>query len=82
LVRLRFAKRGDTTVLGVAGAFLATYLGQAVGWYQPGEAGGFIAAIVGALVLLGIYRLFRGGRRKSLSSVGGPPSWVCNHALT
>jgi len=47
-----------TTLLGVAGAFLASYLGQAVGWYHAGEAGGFIAAVVGALTLLAIYRLF------------------------
>ena len=47
-----------TTLLGVAGAFLASYLGQAVGWYHAGEAGGFIAAVVGALILLAIYRLF------------------------
>ncbi len=49
-----------TMVLGVAGAMLGTFLGRAVGWYQPGEAAGFIAAIVGALVLLFIYRQFRG----------------------
>ena len=48
-----------TTLLGVAGAFVATYLGQAVGWYHAGESGGFIAAIVGALILLGIYHLFQ-----------------------
>lgn len=47
-----------TTLLGVAGAFLGTYLGQAVGWYHAGEAGGFIAAVIGALILLAIYRLF------------------------
>ena len=36
-----------TTVLGIAGAFAATYLGQAIGWYQAGENAGFIGAIVG-----------------------------------
>jgi uncharacterized membrane protein YeaQ/YmgE (transglycosylase-associated protein family) len=46
-------------LLGVAGAFLATYLGQAVGWYQAGQAAGFIGAVVGALVLLAIYHFLR-----------------------
>ena len=41
-----------TIVLGVVGAFVATYLGQAIGWYQPGEAAGFVGAVVGALILL------------------------------
>ena len=35
-----------TTLLGVAGAFVATYLGQAIGWYQPGEGAGLIGAVV------------------------------------
>jgi uncharacterized membrane protein YeaQ/YmgE (transglycosylase-associated protein family) len=48
-----------TMALGVAGAFVATYLGQAVGWYQAGEGAGFIGAVVGAIVLLLIYRLVR-----------------------
>ena len=45
-----------TTVLGVIGAVLATVLGQAIGWYQPGETAGFIGAIVGAVILLLIWR--------------------------
>jgi uncharacterized membrane protein YeaQ/YmgE (transglycosylase-associated protein family) len=45
-----------TMLLGVAGAFLATWLGQAVGWYQAGEGAGFIGAVVGAVILLLIYR--------------------------
>jgi uncharacterized membrane protein YeaQ/YmgE (transglycosylase-associated protein family) len=44
-----------TTALGVAGAFLATWLGQAVGWYRPDQGAGFIAAILGALILLFIW---------------------------
>jgi uncharacterized membrane protein YeaQ/YmgE (transglycosylase-associated protein family) len=47
-----------TTLLGIAGAVVATYLGKAVGWYQPGQSAGFIAAILGAVILLGIYHLF------------------------
>ena len=41
-----------TTVLGIVGAFVATYLGQAVGWYKAGEQAGFIGAIVGAIIVL------------------------------
>ncbi len=47
-----------TTVLGIAGAMLATYLGQAIGWYHAGEGAGFIAAVVGAIVILIIYDRF------------------------
>ena len=46
-----------TILLGVAGAVLAGFLGQQVGWYRDGEGAGFIAAIVGAFILLFIYRL-------------------------
>ena len=48
-----------TTLLGIAGAFLATWLGQAVGWYEQGEAAGFIGAVVGAIIILVIYRFIR-----------------------
>ena len=41
-----------TTLLGIAGAFVATYLGQAVGWYHEGQGAGFIGATVGAIVIL------------------------------
>ena len=44
-----------TTVLGIIGAFVATYLGQAVGWYQAGEGAGFIGAIVGAIIILAVW---------------------------
>ena len=43
-------------VLGLAGAFLAGYLGRTMGWYADGEAAGFIFSVVGAMILLGIYR--------------------------
>lgn len=46
-----------TTLLGIVGAVVATWLGQAIGWYSEGEAAGFIGAVVGAIVLLAIYRL-------------------------
>ena len=44
-----------TTILGIVGAFLATYLGQLVGWYHEGESAGFIASIVGAIIILVIW---------------------------
>ncbi|KQP59181.1 hypothetical protein ASG40_16520 [Methylobacterium sp. Leaf399] len=44
-----------TTILGIVGAFVATFIGQAVGWYGPNQGAGFIGAIVGAIVVLAIY---------------------------
>lgn len=44
-----------TIVLGIAGAFLATFIGQAIGWYRPDQGAGFIGATVGALVVLFIW---------------------------
>ena len=49
-----------TTLLGIAGAFLARYAGMAMGLYKEGEAAGWIASVVGAIVLLVIYSLVRG----------------------
>jgi uncharacterized membrane protein YeaQ/YmgE (transglycosylase-associated protein family) len=46
-----------TSILGIVGAFVATYLGQAVGWYQPGQSAGFLGGVVGAVVLLFVYGL-------------------------
>lgn len=46
-----------TILLGIAGALVAGFLGQAVGWYDQNEGAGFIAAIVGAFLILLIYRL-------------------------
>jgi len=51
-----------TIVLGIVGAFVATWIGQAIGWYQEGEAAGFIGAVVGAIIVLVIYRLVVGRR--------------------
>ena len=47
-----------TTLIGIAGALIATYLGQAIGWYQAGQSAGFIGAVVGSIILLLLYRLF------------------------
>ena len=49
-----------TTILGIVGAIVATYLGQALGWYQPGEGAGFIGAVVGAIIVLFVYGLVTG----------------------
>jgi uncharacterized membrane protein YeaQ/YmgE (transglycosylase-associated protein family) len=48
-----------TIVLGVAGALLSTLLGRLVGWYQPGDSAGFIGAVIGAVILLLLYRLLK-----------------------
>ena len=52
-----------TAVLGIVGAFVATYLGQALGWYAPGEGAGLVGAVVGAIVVLFVYGLVAGRRR-------------------
>lgn len=46
-----------TVLLGISGALVAGYLGKMVGWYKMGEGAGFVAAIVGAFILLLLYRL-------------------------
>jgi uncharacterized membrane protein YeaQ/YmgE (transglycosylase-associated protein family) len=46
-----------TTILGIVGAFVASYLGQAVGWYEPGQGAGLIGAIVGAIIVLFVWGL-------------------------
>jgi uncharacterized membrane protein YeaQ/YmgE (transglycosylase-associated protein family) len=48
-----------TTLLGIVGAVLATFLGQAMGLYAAGQSAGFIGAVVGAIILLAIFHLFR-----------------------
>ena len=52
-----------TTILGIVGWILASYLGEALGWYKAGEGAGFIGAVVGAIILLVIYGLVVGRRR-------------------
>ena len=53
-----------TTLLGIAGAFVASYVGQAMGWYSAAQPVGWIASIIGAVVLLIIVSLLRGGSRR------------------
>jgi len=47
-----------TAILGILGSFLATWLGRAMGWYQEGATAGWIGSIIGAIILLIIYRFF------------------------
>ena len=46
-----------TVLLGIAGAVVATWIGQAIGWYRYGEGAGFIGAVVGAIIILMVYRM-------------------------
>ena len=48
-----------TILLGIAGSFVATYIGQQLGWYREGQPAGFIGAILGAILLLFVYRLIK-----------------------
>ena len=52
-----------TTPHGIVGAIFATWLGQHIGWYRPGQGAGFVGAVVGAVLIFAIYRAI----------VGGPP---------
>ena len=51
-----------TILLGIAGSLVATFLGRAAGWYREGQGAGILASIVGAMILLFVYRAFRGRR--------------------
>ena len=51
-----------TILLGIAGAFVAGFLGRALAWYEPGQPAGFIASVIGAMLVLLVYRLIRGRR--------------------
>jgi uncharacterized membrane protein YeaQ/YmgE (transglycosylase-associated protein family) len=59
-----------TILLGIAGSFLFTYLGKFIGLYKEGETAGFIGAVVGAIILLAIYRLFKKKRVTKNSNAG------------
>ncbi len=48
-----------TILLGIGGSLVATFLGKLVGWYEPGEASGFIGATIGAIIILFLYRKFK-----------------------
>lgn len=52
-----------TIILGVGGSLLAKYVGQALGWYREGETTGFIASVVGAIVLLFVYGMIKSSKK-------------------
>jgi uncharacterized membrane protein YeaQ/YmgE (transglycosylase-associated protein family) len=52
-----------TILLGIAGSIVAYYIGRAVGWYREGDSAGFLASIVGAIILLALYRMVIGRNR-------------------
>jgi uncharacterized membrane protein YeaQ/YmgE (transglycosylase-associated protein family) len=56
-----------TTILGIVGAFVATYLGQALGWYNAGEGAGLIGATIGAVIVLLIWGAIASRQRRTLS---------------
>ncbi len=54
-----------TMIIGIAGSILATYIGQAIGWYKAGQGAGFIMSVLGAILLLFIYRIIKGAAAKA-----------------
>ena len=54
-----------TAVLGIVGAMVGGWVGRAMGWYRDGDAAGFIMAVVGAIIVLAIYRLVMGNRARA-----------------
>lgn len=56
-----------TMFLGVAGAMLAHFIGAQVGWYEPGEPAGLVLSVVGAIILLAIYRAFVNKRQRTIT---------------
>jgi hypothetical protein len=58
-------------VLGIVGAFVATYLGQAVGWYKAGEGAGFVGAIVGAIIILVVWGIIVFEKRYAQAPIRG-----------
>jgi uncharacterized membrane protein YeaQ/YmgE (transglycosylase-associated protein family) len=62
-----------TTVLGIVGAFVATFLGQAVGWYRPGESAGLIGATVGAVIVVFVWHRLVVSRTIGDPGVSGRP---------
>jgi uncharacterized membrane protein YeaQ/YmgE (transglycosylase-associated protein family) len=54
-----------TTILGIVGAFVATFLGQALGWYEAGEGAGLIGATVGAVIVLLVWGALASRRRST-----------------
>lgn len=49
-----------TMAIGIAGSFIGTFLGRSIGWYHEGQSAGFIASVIGAIILLAVYRMVKG----------------------
>jgi uncharacterized membrane protein YeaQ/YmgE (transglycosylase-associated protein family) len=62
-----------TMLLGVAGSFVAGFLGRSIGHYQPGDRPGLIASVIGAIVILGVYRLVMRATHRPPVERGTPP---------
>lgn len=58
-----------TTVLGIVGAFVASWLGQQIGWYEQGEGAGLIGAVVGAVIVLLIWGYFQSSQERNRTGV-------------
>ena len=54
-----------TMLIGIAGSLLATWIGKTIGWYQEGQTAGFIMSVVGAILLLFVYRVIKGAMSKA-----------------
>ncbi len=63
-----------TTILGIVGAFVATFLGQAIGWYRPDQGAGLIGAVVGAVIVLFVWHRLVVAR--TISDPGRPRRWL------
>lgn len=57
-----------TTLLGISGAVVANFLGRQMGWYGPEDAAGFVASVLGAMLLLFLYKMFRSGKQGGATS--------------
>jgi uncharacterized membrane protein YeaQ/YmgE (transglycosylase-associated protein family) len=55
-----------TILLGLAGSFVAGFLGRSLGLYEPGQTGGVIASVIGAILLLAVYRLIKPGAPRAV----------------
>ena len=66
-----------TMLIGIAGSVVAGFIGRAVGWYGAGEPAGFIASILGSILLLIVYRALAGGKLRATASIEPPKDSLC-----
>ena len=67
-----------TILIGIAGSLIAGFIGRAVGWYQPGQPAGLIASVLGALLLLWLYRRFGGRTTTTMPCTSPKTRNVCS----